>query len=57
MPLLPRLQELAMPMALTMARDSKERYQIVKLNNPDEWFGINTLEELDEANKRKSQST
>jgi len=38
-----------------MVRDKKEKYDIVILENPQEWFGINTLEQLEEAKKRLNQ--
>ncbi|MFA7654309.1 MAG: sugar phosphate nucleotidyltransferase [Candidatus Magasanikbacteria bacterium] len=50
MPLLRKLKEFGLPTALAIARDHHEKYQVVKMKNSQEWFGINTLEELDQAN-------
>ncbi len=51
MPLLRKLGEYGLPTALAMARDNGDPYQVVKLKNFKEWRGINTLEELELANK------
>ena len=32
-----------------------KKIQVIKLENNDEWFGINTQEELDKANDLKNQ--
>ena len=48
-----KLGEYGLPTALAVARDNKEPHQVVELENSDEWFGVNTPEELEEANKRK----
>ena len=55
MPKLRKLGEYGLPTALAMVRDKKEKYDIVILENPQEWFGINTLEQLEEAKKRVNQ--
>ncbi|PIZ96213.1 MAG: hypothetical protein COX80_01990 [Candidatus Magasanikbacteria bacterium CG_4_10_14_0_2_um_filter_33_14] len=55
MPKLRKLGEYGLPTALAMVRDKKEKYDIVILENPQEWFGINTLEQLEEAKKRLNQ--
>lgn len=54
MPMLRKLGEFGLPTAIAMARDEKEKYQIVSLKDSSEWFGVNTPEELEEARKRKS---
>ncbi len=54
MPPMKKLGEFGLPTALAMARDQKKIYQVIILNDSDEWFGVNTLEELAEANRRKT---
>lgn len=53
MPMLRKLGEYGLPTAMAMARDEKQKYQVVPLKNSSEWFGVNTPEELEEARKRK----
>lgn len=53
MPKLRKLGEFGLPTALAVARESGEPYQIVELKNSNEWFGVNTPEELEEARRRK----
>lgn len=53
MPKLRKLGEYGLPTALAIAREQNKKYQIVHLQNPNEWHGINTLEELAVANKLK----
>lgn len=53
MPMLRKLGEYGLPAAMAMARDEKEKYQVVPLKDSGEWFGVNTPEELEEARKRK----
>ncbi len=53
MPKLRKLGEYALPAAVAMARDNNLPHQFVKMEHPEEWFGVNTPEELAEANKRK----
>lgn len=53
MPKLRKLGEYGLPTALAMARESDLPVQFIKLENPDEWFGVNTPEELEEAQRRK----
>jgi len=36
-----------------LANEQNLEINIVKLENKNEWFGINTKEELEEADKRK----
>jgi len=52
MPKLRKLGEYGLPTALAMARDQNKKYQIIKIKDNNEWFGINTDEELIEANNR-----
>lgn len=54
MPKLHKLGEYGLPTALVMAKEQNKKYQIIKLENSDEWYGINTLQELELANKLKS---
>jgi UDP-N-acetylglucosamine pyrophosphorylase len=54
MPPIPTLNEFGLPMALTMAREAGLKHEVVKLANPDEWFGVNTPQELAEAQRRKN---
>lgn len=53
MPPLTKLGEYGLNVALSMARDAAEKYGVIKLKNNNEWFGINTPEELETANQRK----
>jgi bifunctional UDP-N-acetylglucosamine pyrophosphorylase/glucosamine-1-phosphate N-acetyltransferase len=53
MPRMRKLDEFGLPTALAMARESGEPYRVVPLANGDEWFGVNTPEELLEARRRK----
>jgi bifunctional UDP-N-acetylglucosamine pyrophosphorylase/glucosamine-1-phosphate N-acetyltransferase len=53
MPMLRKLGEYGLPTALAMARDEKKQYQVITLKNSNEWYGVNTPEELVEARKRK----
>lgn len=54
MPPMRKLGEYGLPTALAVARDSGKPFQVVLLDDPNEWFGVNTPEELGEANRRKS---
>ena len=54
MPLLRKINEYALPTALAMCRDEKQLYQIVPLGKSNEWFGVNTPEQLEEADRKKS---
>jgi bifunctional N-acetylglucosamine-1-phosphate-uridyltransferase/glucosamine-1-phosphate-acetyltransferase GlmU-like protein len=54
MPPMRKLGEYGLPTALAMARDSMKPFQVVLLDDPSEWYGVNTPEELIEADKRKS---
>ena len=53
MPPLRKLGEFGLPTALAMARASGEKYKLVTLDDSMEWFGVNTPEELAEADRRK----
>jgi len=54
MPMLRKLGEYALPAALAVARGEGAKYQVIKLENSDEWFGINTTEELKKAGELKN---
>jgi bifunctional N-acetylglucosamine-1-phosphate-uridyltransferase/glucosamine-1-phosphate-acetyltransferase GlmU-like protein len=47
------LGELGLPQYVSLAKKQAVASQAIKLEIPNEWFGINTPEELEEANKRK----
>lgn len=53
MPPLRKLGEYGLPTALAVADNENKKIQVVKLKNSNEWFGINTPAELEEADKRK----
>lgn len=55
MPALRKLGEYGLPTALAMARKQEQSYAIVPLQDADEWFGVNTPEQLEEARRRKMQ--
>ncbi len=54
MPMLQKLGEYGLPTALAVARDNNLKHQVIALENSSEWFGVNTLEEFEEARRRKS---
>lgn len=54
MPKMAKLGEYGINPAITMAQAENKKVQVVKLENANEWRGINTLEQLAEANKLKS---
>ncbi len=54
MPKIAGLGEYGLPKAVEMAIAGGEKVEGVKLENNNEWFGINTPEELREANRRKT---
>lgn len=56
MPPLRKLGEYGLPTALAIARGQGVKYQVIKLNNPEEWFGINTAEELKRADELKNRT-
>ena len=45
-----------LPKTVEMAVEAKEKIQAIKLENSNEWFGINTLDELQKANELKNLS-
>lgn len=53
MPLLRKLGEYGLPTALSLVRQEGKPYHVVPLEDSSEWFGINTPEELEEADRRK----
>jgi bifunctional UDP-N-acetylglucosamine pyrophosphorylase/glucosamine-1-phosphate N-acetyltransferase len=52
---IPRLNELGITAFIEEAEKRGAKYDGVKLPNPDEWFGINTPEQLKEADRRKME--
>ena len=53
MPKLRKLGEYGLPTALAMAQSARKKYEVLPLTNSDEWRGVNTPEELAEAERRK----
>ena len=53
MPKLEKLGEYGLPTAFTMAQREGLSVQVINLLNPREWFGVNSKEELQEADDRK----
>lgn len=51
MPKMRKLGEYGLPTALAMARDNGAEYQVVELEDSNEWIGVNTPEDLKEAKK------
>jgi len=47
------LGEYGLPSMFSLVKEQGLKTNVVKLLNPNEWFGINTKEELEEASKRK----
>lgn len=56
MPKLEKIQEYGLPAALTMVQETGKPYSVMLLNDSAEWFGVNTQEELMEADLRKKNS-
>lgn len=54
MPQLRKLGEYGLPTALAMVCEENKNFQVIKLENADEWHGVNTLEELNLADKLKT---
>jgi len=52
---IPNLNELGITAFIEEAEKRGAKFEGVKLSNPDEWLGINTPEQLIEADKRKLQ--
>ncbi|MFH1946962.1 MAG: sugar phosphate nucleotidyltransferase [Candidatus Magasanikbacteria bacterium] len=55
MPKLKKLGEWGLPTTLAVARGEGKKYQIIKLEDSREWFGVNTVEELEKANLLKNR--
>lgn len=55
MPKMIKLGEYGINPSITMAQDENKKVQVIKLKDSDEWHGINTPEQLVEADKLKSQ--
>lgn len=53
---IPGLGEYGLPSLVPLALDDGSRFGAYKLSEPGEWFGVNTLEQLKEANLRKTSS-
>ncbi len=53
MPRMKKLNEYGLPAALSMAQEQGKRCEIVVLDDANEWFGVNTFEDLQEADRRK----
>ncbi|MBI5222303.1 MAG: NTP transferase domain-containing protein [Candidatus Magasanikbacteria bacterium] len=56
MPPLRKLGEYGLPTTLAIARGQGVKYQVIKLKNPNEWFGINTADELRQADEMKNST-
>ncbi|MFH0857531.1 MAG: hypothetical protein V1848_02160, partial [Candidatus Magasanikbacteria bacterium] len=56
MPKLQKLGEYGLPTTLTLVKDEKLSYHVVCLEDGNEFFGVNTLEQLEEARKRKNNT-
>ena len=50
-----KLGEYGLPTALAVARDEKRPHQVVLLKDSGEWFGVNTKEQLERADKKKTE--
>ncbi|HRY36758.1 MAG TPA: sugar phosphate nucleotidyltransferase [Candidatus Magasanikbacteria bacterium] len=55
MPRMQKINEFGLPTTLSVANEQGKKIQVIKLENNDEWFGINTPEELAKADKLKSR--
>lgn len=53
MPVIDNLNEYGLPTTLEVAMKEGARVKVTQLKNVKEWYGINTLEQLAEARKRK----
>lgn len=55
MPKMIKINEFGLPTTLSIANEQGKKIEVVKLQNNNEWFGINTSEELNKADvlKRK----
>lgn len=54
MPKLRKLGEYGLPTAMAMAREEKQNFQVIKLNDPNQWQGVNNFEELNLADRLKT---
>lgn len=54
MPKLRKLGEYGLPTAMAMAREEKQNFQVIKLNDPNQWHGVNNFEELNLADRLKT---
>lgn len=50
------LGEYGLPSFVEVALSNKSKFAAIKLENSDEWFGVNTPEQLAEADRRKRQN-
>lgn len=53
MPRMKKLDEYGLPAALSMVQAQGKRCEVLALDNASEWFGVNTIEDLQEADRRK----
>ena len=51
--IIPKLNEYGLPAFIDLTDKNGDKYDAIKLENSAEWFGINTPEQLKEADKRK----
>ncbi len=56
MPPLRKLGEYGLPTALAVARDTEQPHQVVLLKDSGEWFGVNTQEQLERADRKKQNN-
>ncbi len=56
MPPLRKLGEYGLPTALAVARDTQQPHQVVLLKDSSEWFGVNTKEQLERADRKKREA-
>lgn len=57
LPQMKRLGEYGLPTAFVLAQEQGKSIHCMKLQDAHEWFGVNTIEELQEADRRKKLST
>ena len=55
MPKMIKINEFGLPTTFSVANEQGEKIRVVKLENDSEWFGINTMEELEKANELKNK--
>jgi len=53
MPKMIKINEFGLPTTFSIANEQGKKIRVVKLENNSEWFGINTSEELERADKLK----